>query len=245
MRLTHTGAVRRLVHKQIVFEIDGERPFLPLPHNQAFPMFEWGMNWCISTNLHKWVLIHSAVVEKNGRAVIMPAPPGSGKSTLCAALVARGWRLLSDEMALIDPSSGLLQPFPRPVSLKNQSIQIIRDFASPGVIGPVFPDTHKGDIAHLKVPTASRERALECAQPGWIIFPRYKAGATTRLSSISKAAAVMQLAGNSFNQDRLGDTAFRTLVRVAAQCGTHEFEYSMLDDAIRCFDNLANGVVNP
>jgi predicted ATPase len=30
--------------------------------------------------------------------VILPAPPGSGKSTLCAALVTRGWRLLSDEL---------------------------------------------------------------------------------------------------------------------------------------------------
>lgn len=202
-------------------------------------MFEWGMNWCISTNLHRWVLIHSAVVERNGRAFILPAPPGSGKSTLCAALVSRGWRLLSDEMALIDPDTLMLQPFPRPVSLKNHSIQIIRDFASQTEVGPVFPDTHKGDIAHLKVPRASREAGLECVQPGWVVFPRYRTDAPIRLTRISKASTVLGLAGNSFNQDRLGESAFRTLVRTAAQCGTYEFEYSNLDEAIRCFEQLA------
>jgi predicted ATPase len=33
------------------------------------------------------------VVERDGHALILPAMPGSGKSTLTAALVQRGWRL--------------------------------------------------------------------------------------------------------------------------------------------------------
>ena len=44
-------------------------------------MYEWGVNWCIGTTGHCNLILHSAVVEKDGRGVILPAIPGSGKST--------------------------------------------------------------------------------------------------------------------------------------------------------------------
>lgn len=222
-----------------MLETDGERPFLPLPYNQSFPLFEWGLNWCVSTNLHRWVIVHSAVVERNGRAAILPAPPGSGKSTLCAALVSRGWRLLSDELAMIDPDSLLLQPFPRPISLKNQSIDLMRAFASPEVIGPVFADTHKGDIAHMKVPERSRLHQSDCVPAAWLIFPRYRPGSALRTERLGRARTVVELAANSFNQDRLGETGFRTLASTAARSECIRMEYSALDDAISFFDRLA------
>jgi predicted ATPase len=46
-------------------------------------------------------MLHAAVVEKNGKALILPALPGSGKSTLSAALAMNGWRFLSDEFTMI------------------------------------------------------------------------------------------------------------------------------------------------
>ena len=101
------------------------RHFNPLPAEQAFPLLEWGLNWCVATQCHQYLILHAAVLERGGRALIMPAPPGSGKSTLCAALVARGWRLFSDELALIEIGGGQIVPLPRPISLKNESIDRI------------------------------------------------------------------------------------------------------------------------
>ena len=72
----------------------------------------------------RYLIIHAAVVERNGFALLLPAPPGSGKSTLCAGLIHHGWRLLSDELALIDPETATLQAIPRPVSLKLSLIHI-------------------------------------------------------------------------------------------------------------------------
>jgi len=103
--------IRRWVHPQAIFKFDGADVFIPLPEDHAFPLLEWSMNWCISMHAHHYLLLHSAVIEREGCAVIMPAPPGSGKSTLCAGLVNRGWRLLSDELALIsltDPPTTML-----------------------------------------------------------------------------------------------------------------------------------------
>ena len=129
VRLSRSTGLRRFVRPQVHFHYDGMAPFQPLPLDQAFPMFEWAMNWCVSSQANSWLLIHAAVVEKGGVAAILPAPPGSGKSTLCAALVNRGWRRLSDELTMVRLDDGNIDPLPRPVSLKNASIGIIREYA--------------------------------------------------------------------------------------------------------------------
>ena len=100
VEIARGSGFRRWIRRQAVFKFDGGEPFVPLPEAHAFPLLEWSMNWCIATHAHHFLLLHSAVIEREGCAVILPAPPGSGKSTLCAGLVNRGWRLLSDELAL-------------------------------------------------------------------------------------------------------------------------------------------------
>jgi hypothetical protein len=49
-------------------------------HDQTYPMFEWGLNWCIASHAHSFLVIHATVVERGGRAMVLPAPPGSGKA---------------------------------------------------------------------------------------------------------------------------------------------------------------------
>lgn len=230
--------MRRWFRPQTNFQLDGKRPFKPLPLEQAYPMFEWGLNWCIANHCHRFLMLHAAVLARDRQAVILPGPPGSGKSTLTAALASRGWRLLSDEMALIVPSTLDLVPVPRPISLKNQSIELIRRFAPDAVVGPVWPDTRKGDIAHVRASAESIARAHEFATPRWVVFPRYEAGADASLEYLSKARAVARLAGNAFNMSRLGGDGFDCIVEVADACECHLFRYSRLDDAVAAFDAL-------
>ena len=191
---------RRWMKAQCVFEVDGFQPFTPLAYGEAFAFLEWGMNWCVTSYCHTWLTIHSAVLEKGGRVLLMPAPPGSGKSTLCAALMLNGWRLLSDEMALLDPGTGEVTPAPRPIGLKNASIDVIRAFAPQAVIGPVAHDTMKGKVAHLQVSAASLQRAHVSAAPAWVVFPQYRPGAPLVIRPRPKARALVELASNSFNQ---------------------------------------------
>ena len=87
--------------------------------------------------------------------IIMPGVPGAGKSTLCAALGLTGWRILSDEHALIQPGTAQVVPLCRPVSLKNESIEVIRSFDPGAIFGPVSKDTHKGTVAHMKADLAA------------------------------------------------------------------------------------------
>ena len=238
IRLDAAAGIRRWIRPQVQFSFDGHIPFKPLPLDQAFPMFEWGLNWCVANNIHEYLIVHSAVVEKNGFAAILPAPPGSGKSTLCAALVNRGWRLFSDELAMFCLRSRVLVPLPRPVNLKNNSIDLIKNYAPTAVFGREVSDTNKGTVAHMKAPTESILRAAEGAMPGWIIMPRYQEGAKPVLERRSKALTCMELAQNSFNYSLLAEAGFLAISELIDKCDCYDFTYSQLDDAIRIFDEL-------
>lgn len=233
------AGVRRWLRPQVSFYFDGTQPFKPLPRDQAFPMLEWGLNWCVSTQAHHYLIIHAAVVEKNGLAAVLPAPPGSGKSTLTAGLVLSGWRLLSDELTLIHRKTGLIQPLPRPVSLKNASIDVVRRFDPEAYVNRASHDTVKGTVAHMRPPRDSVLRQHEAARPGWVIFPQWQAGAATTLTPRSRAQTFMFLAQNAFNYSHLGADGFRVGTALVDQAACYDFRYSDLHEAVRAFDRLA------
>ena len=149
--------------------------------------------------------------------MILPAPPGSGKSTLCAALAYSGWRLFSDEFALIDPATRRILPAPRPISLKDASIEIIKSRHPDLCHGPEGVDVEGARFIHARPPTASFHRAHEDAPVGLVIFPRYVAGEPTTIEPVHKAQALVELAGQSFNFGYHGAKAFDCLTQIVSR----------------------------
>lgn len=234
--------VRRFVAQQAFFKFDGNARFRPLPAAQAFPLLEWGLNWCVTTYCHQYLIIHSAVLEREGRALLLPAPPGSGKSTLCAGLVASGWRLLSDELALVELDGRRVVPIPRPISLKNRSIDTIARFWPEAAIGEIVPDTLKGSVAHVRPPAESVRRADEQPAPAWVVLPRYAEGASTALARLPKCEAFMRLVDSAFNYSVHGRGGFDALASLVEASDCYAFTYGgALDEAIRAFDRIATG----
>jgi len=231
--------LRALVRRQVVFRFDDQYPFKPLPHAQARPFFEWGLNWCIATTAHQYLIIHAGVVARGERCALIPGRPGAGKSTLCAALVAAGWRLLSDEMALIDPETGRIWPVPRPVSLKNESIAIIRERAPDMHLGPVVTDTHKGTVTHLRAPADSVAAADRPARPAWVVYPAYEPGVPLGVEPVESCRSVIALAEDSYNFPLLGSRGFHVLTDLAQSSASYRLRYSSLDETIAWFDALA------
>ncbi len=229
---------RRWMQAQIIFSINGVTPFEPFPLNHAMPLFEWGLNWCIAKQGHHHLMLHAGVVEKAGKAIIFPALPGSGKSTLSTALALRGWRLLSDEFGLVRAKDGMLQPMPRPVPLKNASIQVIRDFAPSAVIGPLFPKTRKGTVAHCQPPTGSAEQCRQLVKPAFVVFPKYQAGSQTILQTLPKHYSFLKLASNAFNYEVMGVTGFERLSDIVNSCACFNLTYSDLDNVIARLDDM-------
>lgn len=218
--------------------INGLQPFNPLPVHLSGPSVEWALNWSVGGGAHRWVMLHAAVVERNGRVVVMPAPPGSGKSTLCTALAFSGWRLFSDEFTLLDPDSSDIVPAPRPISLKETSIDVIARRYPEAVRSSELIDTEGTRFVHVRPQQDSIARAAERAVPGWIVFPKYTAGAPTSLKPLSKADTLMLISAQSFNQNYLGVRGFRALERLVRASDCYNLEYSDLDDVLPRLEGL-------
>lgn len=232
-------AVRRKIHwrvpwrGQVVFRTDHSEPFEPYPVSHAFPMFEWGLNWCIATSAHQYLLLHSATVADEGnRAVILPAMPGSGKSTLAACLLTRGWRLLSDEFGILRPDDGLLLPMPRPIPLKNESIPFFRERRGTLQLGPSYRKTRKGTVVHVFPPAESLLAQDQPAAPRLILFPRFRKGAAQRLTRQPPHVAFTRLINNAFNYMVTAEDGFHAAIRLASITPAYELIFSDADAAM-------------
>jgi HprK-related kinase A len=238
VQIAAPNILRRWIHPKIDFYLDGHRPYSPFHPGQALAMLEWGLNGCISGRAHQYIIFHAAAVERNGVAVILPGAPGSGKSTLTAAMVNTGWRLLTDELTLLDPNGGLIVPLSRPISLKNESIALIRNYAPSAVFSDEIAGTQKGTVALLRAPQTSLDRARETARPACLLFPRWERGAKFDLVPVPKALALTQMASQSFNVSVWGRTGFEALADLIESCRCYRIRYDSLEDTLVQLDRF-------
>ncbi len=198
---------------------------------------EWGLNYAIYSQVNSVLILHAAVLERGGRAVVILGKSGAGKSTLCAGLALSGWRLLSDELALVDTENGSIHPIARPVSLKNQSIDVIRKFSTDARFGPMARTKRKGLVCCMRPPTSSVRQMGVPAIPGWLISVRHEAGADLAVENVSRAEAFPELLKSSFNYHNLGEIGFRTVCRMMDQVECRRLVYGNLPEAIAHFDS--------
>jgi hypothetical protein len=69
---------------------------IEFPYSDALDMV-----WCLYARTRDSLLLHGAVLEKDGRGVLILGKSGAGKTTTALALLRNGFRLLSDEYAVL------------------------------------------------------------------------------------------------------------------------------------------------
>jgi HprK-related kinase A len=238
VQVERASGPRRWLRPQVRMRCDGEQPFDPFPASHPLPLFEWGCNWLLDQRLNDLLLLHAGAVERDGFALVLPATPGSGKSTLTAALSQRGWRLLSDEFGAYDVSAGCFRAMLKPVALKNRSIEVIQRFAPHARFGPAFEKTRKGTVAHLAATPDAFARRHEPARPGAFVLPRWEAGATLRFEPMPASRVFPALAFNAFNYAVLGAASFKSVFGLAQRCKAWQLVYGDLDEALAAIDGI-------
>lgn len=212
----------------------------PLPLAQGLLAAEMGMNLQMALGQKTFLLLHAASVAKDGRALLMTGHSGAGKSTLGALLGERGWRFMGDEFALLGLDDGLLHPFPRAVSLKNESLALFEDM-DPGRLGPVLTGTPKGVIRHLRPNPEAVALMGEAARPVLILFPRFGRDLEPAVRDVGGAEAFMRLTQASTNYVALGERGFGALTRLVSTLPSKAIDYADAAQAEALIDSLWPG----
>ena len=135
------------------FEIDPAAARVSVPESDDPVRREerlWGMPALLAFAARGDVPLHAAALEIDGEAVLLAAPQTFGKTTLAAAFVGAGHRLLAEDLTCLHPSA-IASVVPGPAMLR-----LRRDVAEalhpPGVL-VVGEDAER---VHLAIPPAQR-----------------------------------------------------------------------------------------
>jgi hypothetical protein len=202
--------------------------------SNAVGMLLWHVNQeTIRATDPDMVLLHAAAAELDGVGVVMPAPMESGKTTTVAGLIRAGFRYLTDEAVAIDPRTGWLSPFAKPLSVDRGSWGVLPDLEPAAVL----PYTHQWHVPVRTIwPGALGGRVL----PRLIISPRYVHGATTQLEPVSRGEMLIELGEATFHFHRHGVRNFHVLADLARRCDCYRLTIGDLDQAVALVKDLVH-----
>jgi hypothetical protein len=142
--------------------------------------------------------IHSTVVEADGEAVGLLGNCGYGKSTLAAAFLREGWRLLTDDMLLLGQEGDVFVSYPGPPRIKlfPEGAQALLGEQAAG--SPMNPYTPKlliplGPESSCRVPVPLR--SLYVLSPPAERAPRERVS----IQPLNQRGALLAVIANTFN----------------------------------------------
>jgi hypothetical protein len=194
--------------------------------------FVKGALWQTAINNHDFQFyIHSGVVGTGETCILLPAAAGSGKSSLTAALTHAGYLYFSDEVALIERKTFRVPPMPLAICSKSTGWEIMQRY---------YPDLHtlpihrRDDgklVRYIPPPSGAGQR--RSAPVSHIIFPRYQAGAASKLERLTRPDALGRLMAECMAASERFDLAkVRELIDWIAQIECFSLTFSSLDEAV-------------
>jgi hypothetical protein len=140
------------------------------------------------------LVLNAGCVVRDGRAIVVSGPPGCGKSTLAAALVAHRCDYLNDEAVPVDIARGQVRPFPRPLLLDDHSLDLLPEI--PALRSAFSGGNHKRTVVIKPRPDLLEHQPLDVAM---VLFPEREPSAVTQLRPMTRGDAIVRLAEHAFN----------------------------------------------
>jgi len=205
--------------------------------NGLLATLEWAIaSMAVEVLGEGYLLLHAAVLARNGGAIMLPGGSGSGKSTLAAGLAHAGFLLGSDEVAVIDPVSLDVLPFARGICVKDGSRPILAS-SYPALLTDAPHHRFGGEEVWYIRPEP--ERWLPAPTPvRAVVVPRYVAGAETRLEPLARSETLQTLLQQSFSVPKHGAFGIGTLTDLLQEVACYRLTVSSLDEAVGLLTTL-------
>ncbi len=174
----------------------------------------------IRGNVDRALVVHAGAVEQGGNVAVLPAASGSGKTTLTAACVAAGARYVTDEAVVVDRDALRVVPYHRPLCVKSGSRTIFAELTGVPVPADLTGTWH--------VPPRLLGDLSDGGQPAVVVIPQYAPQVGLQVESISRAEAVLALAGQASFLEQQGPQMLEVLARIVRQSTYVRIRY---DDA--------------
>ena len=178
-----------------------------------------------------YLAVHAGVVAHGGVAVAMPAVSGTGKSTLTAACLRRGFQYVSDEALCLSYDDGAVVPYPRPIGLSAWSAHAV------GVAGKGTAAVSESLFTAEELGSARHDAS---ARLGHVVVLVRTARERPCLVTEGRPSGVTLLLQQSFNHYRRGADAVRLAAEVIADAKVWILRYR---DPLEAADLLWNTFV--
>jgi hypothetical protein len=208
--------------------LDGHRILSASAPGMVVATLLWHLNVAVVDTSGDWLLLHASAAELDGATALFVAPMEHGKTTLVAAMVRAGLRYVTDEAVAIDPSTGLVHPFHKPLSIGPGSFPVLPEL-EPSI--PADVEQYLSPSWNVSVSALRSDALAPVSRPAVVVLPRYDPDSSTQLEPITKAEALVELAGNAFNLADHGPSGFATLADLVRGCDCYRLTVNDLGSA--------------
>jgi len=185
------------------------------------------------------IIFHASSVAKEGSGVLIPAIGGSGKTTLAAFLMHRGYLFLNDDAIPLLSKTGKLLPIPLSFSIKKGSWEVLDTYF------PQLKNLRKfgrNDRQVKYLPPNQENVQIEPVPCRLIIVPDYNA---SQQESVVQSLSVVDLFAHIIRsgciiERPISPTTLGIFIHWLENMPCYRISYSSLDDAERIISELLN-----
>jgi hypothetical protein len=171
------------------------------------------------------LMLHAALVSKQGRGLMIGGVSGAGKSSLAAWFIQQGWTYHGDEQMYADATDRHWEGFVRPLCFKD-------DWAS------IFPAmvTQRESVAKVGGQTlvpanmfGQEFRPEVSVRPGVMLFPTFRKGSDFSLKRLPAGRTTIRLVQSILNGGNLIHRGVAQAAEIARACPGYDMIYGHFD----------------